>query len=127
MSSLTPLKTFSICSSSSVRSVMMSTRASRTCSRIHLASQTIVRLAKWIREHVKDARVLIITDRTELDEQIERVFKGVNEEIVRTKSGADLIAKLNDTNPWLLCSLIHKFGGKDGNDGYGDVSDYRED
>jgi type I restriction enzyme, R subunit len=26
-----------------------------------------------------DARVLIITDRTELDEQIEKVFKGVNE------------------------------------------------
>jgi type I restriction enzyme R subunit len=41
------------------------------------------------------------------------VFKGVNEEIVRSKSGADLIAKLNDTNPWLLCSLIHKFGGKE--------------
>jgi type I restriction enzyme R subunit len=62
-------------------------------------SLTMVWLAKWIREHVKDARVLVITDRTELDEQIEKVFKGVNEEIVRTKSGADLIAKLNDTNP----------------------------
>src|SRR6266699_516771 len=44
MSSLTPLNTFSICSSSSVRSVMIRTRASRTFSRIHLASQTIVRL-----------------------------------------------------------------------------------
>jgi hypothetical protein len=44
---------------------------------------------------VKDARVLIITDRTELDEQIEKVFKGVNEQIYRTKSGADLIAQLN--------------------------------
>ena len=31
-----------------------------------------------------DARVLIITDRTELDEQIEKVFKGVNEQIYRT-------------------------------------------
>ena len=44
MSSLTPLKTFSICSSSSVRSVIKSTRESVTCSRIHLASQTMVRL-----------------------------------------------------------------------------------
>ncbi len=69
---------------------------------------------------------MIITDRTELDEQIERVFKGVNEEIVRTKSGADLIAKLNDTNPWLLCSLIHKFGGKVEDDEYGDFSGYIE-
>ena len=73
----------------------------------------MVWLAKWIRENVKDARVLIITDRTELDEQIEKVFKGVNEEIYRTKSGADLIGTLNATKPWLICSLIHKFGGKE--------------
>jgi type I restriction enzyme R subunit len=90
-------------------------------------SLTMVWLTKWIRENVKDPRVLIITDRTELDEQIEKVFKGVNEEIVRTKSGADLIAKLNDTNPWLLCSLIHKFGGKDEGDDDGDVASYIED
>ncbi len=70
----------------------------------------MVWLAKWIRENVQDARVLIITDRTELDEQIEKVFKGVNEDIYRTKSGADLIDKLNNTEKWLLCSLIHKFG-----------------
>jgi type I restriction enzyme R subunit len=73
----------------------------------------MVWLAKWIRENVTDARVLIITDRTELDEQIEKVFKGVEEEIYRTKSGADLIAQLNAAEPWLLCSLIHKFGGKE--------------
>jgi type I restriction enzyme R subunit len=44
-------------------------------------SLTMVWLAKWVRENVKDARVLIITDRTELDQQIETVFKGVNEDI----------------------------------------------
>src|SRR5205807_5229310 len=32
-------------------------------------SLIMVWLAKWIREHVMNARVLIITDRTELDEQ----------------------------------------------------------
>ncbi len=79
-------------------------------------SLTMVWLTKWIREHCADARVLIITDRSELDEQIEKVFKGVYEEIHRTRSGADLIARLNDTTPWLLCSLIHKFGGKDEGD-----------
>jgi type I restriction enzyme R subunit len=76
-------------------------------------SLTMVWLARWIREHVQDARVLIITDRTELDEQIEKVFKGVNEDIYRTKSGQDLINKLNATTPWLFCSLIHKFAGKE--------------
>ena len=75
-------------------------------------SLTMVWLAKWIRENATDARVLIITDRTELDEQIEGVFKGVDEDIYRTSSGADLIAKLNDTTPWLLCSLVHKFGSR---------------
>jgi len=90
-------------------------------------SLTMVWLTKWIRENVKDARVLIITDRTELDGQIEGVFKGVNEDIYRTKSGADLIAQLNDTKPWLLCSLIHKFGGKDDDEGKdADVPGYVE-
>ena len=54
-------------------------------------SMIMVWLAKWIRENITDASVLIITDRTELDEQIEKVFKGVNEDIYRTNSGADLI------------------------------------
>jgi type I restriction enzyme R subunit len=76
-------------------------------------SLTMVWLAKWIRENVKDARVLIITDRTELDKQIEQVFKGVSEQIVRAQSGADLIAKLNAITPWLIASLIHKFMGKE--------------
>lgn len=73
-------------------------------------SLTMVWLAKWIRENVPDSRVLIVTDRTELDEQIEKVFGGVEEEIYRTRSGADLIHTLNITNPWLICSLVHKFG-----------------
>ena len=57
----------------------------------------MVWLAKWIREHQNDARVLLITDRTELDEQIEGVFSGVNETIYRTKSGADLLGTLNQS------------------------------
>ncbi|MHC5727525.1 MAG: type I restriction endonuclease subunit R, partial [Nostoc sp.] len=76
-------------------------------------SLTMVWLTKWIRENITDARVLIITDRDELDKQIESVFKGVNEAIYRTTSGKDLINKLNSTTTWLLCSLIHKFGKKD--------------
>lgn len=76
-------------------------------------SLTMVWLAKWIREHQQDARVLIITDRTELDQQIETVFGGVNEQIYRTSSGVDLISALNKHEPWLICSLVHKFRGSD--------------
>ncbi len=83
-------------------------------------SLIMVWLTKWIRENVENARVLIITDREELDEQIEKVYNGVSEKIYRTKSGKDLVNKLNDNAPWLLCSLVHKFGGKE----EGDVDAY---
>ena len=83
-------------------------------------SLTMVWLTKWIRENIPDSRVLIITDRDELDKQIEKVYKGVDEDIYRTKSGKDLIDKLNNTTPLLLCSLIHKFGGKDEDESYDD-------
>ncbi len=73
-------------------------------------SLTMIWLAKWIRENIDNSRVLIITDRNELDDQIERFFVGVDEDIYRTKSGKDLINKLNKSEPWLMCSLVHKFG-----------------
>ena len=76
-------------------------------------SLTMVWLAKWIREHVTDGRVLIITDRTELDEQIEKVFKSVSEDIYRTKSSTDLVRVLNAGDEWLIGSLIHKFGASE--------------
>jgi len=73
---------------------------------------TMVWLAKWILENHPDGRVLIVTDRKELDEQVERVFKGVNLDIYRTKSGADLVERLNTSTESLLCSLVHKFGDR---------------
>ena len=77
-------------------------------------SLTMVWLAKWIRELKDvDGRVLIVTDRTELDEQIEKVFKGVDEDIYRTKSGADLVQVLQGTDKSLICSLVHKFGSSE--------------
>ncbi|PIQ24502.1 restriction endonuclease subunit R [bacterium (Candidatus Blackallbacteria) CG18_big_fil_WC_8_21_14_2_50_49_26] len=89
-------------------------------------SLTMVWLAKWLRENVKDARVVVITDRTELDQQIETVFKGVDEDIYRTQSGADLISKLNATTPWLIASLIHKFVGKEDDEQVGDIAEFIE-
>lgn len=76
-------------------------------------SLTMVWLTKWIMENKNNARILVITDRDELDEQIEKVYKGVEEVIYRTKSGRDLLEKLNTSNPRLLCSLIHKFGKRE--------------
>jgi type I restriction enzyme R subunit len=75
-------------------------------------SLTMVWLAKWIREHMTDARVLVLTDRTELDEQIKGVFKGVDEDIHRATNCRDLVSQLNTKDKWLLCSLVHKFGAR---------------
>ena len=89
-------------------------------------SLTMVWLAKWIREHVTDSRVLVLTDREELDDQIEKVFFGVDEKIYRTTSCRDLVAQLNTKDKWLLCSLIHKFG-RVGARGETDIDAYLED
>lgn len=73
-------------------------------------SIVMVILAKWIVENNPNARVAVITDRDELDKQIERVFRDAGEEIKRTSSGRDLMSLLGQARPRLLCSLVHKFG-----------------
>ncbi|MDT7042671.1 type I restriction endonuclease subunit R [Candidatus Nitronereus thalassa] len=75
-------------------------------------SIVMVLLAKWILENNPNARVAILTDRDELDKQIERVFEQSGEAIKRTCSGRDLMHQLGQATPRLLCSLVHKFGKK---------------
>lgn len=84
-------------------------------------SLIMVWLAEWIHENIDNSRVVIITDREELDEQISDGFKDTGETIARAKSGAGLIGMLNDEAPWLLCTLIHKFGKKNV-EGKGDMA-----
>lgn len=76
-------------------------------------SLTMVWLSRWIKETFDNARVLIVTDRDELDEQIEtKVFgkEGSGDSIYRTKSCADLVEKVSSPTPRMMCSLVHKFG-----------------
>lgn len=75
-------------------------------------SIVMVLLARWILANNPNARVVVITDRDELDKQIEGVFGGVGESIKRTSSGRDLMQALGQPLPRLLCSLVHKFGIK---------------
>jgi type I restriction enzyme R subunit len=79
-------------------------------------SIVMVLLAKWILENNPNARVAIITDRDELDKQIEGVFTQIGEKIKRTTSGSDLMRQLGQATPRLLCSLVHKFGRRDVDD-----------
>ena len=87
---------------------------------------TMVWLSKWILANCKkeNPRVLIVTDRDELDEQIEKTYIGVDEKITRTKSCDDLLQKLNSYDDSLLCSLVHKFGRRGGEATESDYSKY---
>ncbi|MCU0974673.1 MAG: type I restriction endonuclease, partial [Burkholderiales bacterium] len=74
----------------------------------------MVLIAKWLLEHDADARILVVTDRDELDKQIEGVMKnagviGADSPSPRITSRAEFVQKLGATMPRLLCALIHKF------------------
>ncbi|WP_345795924.1 type I restriction endonuclease subunit R [Castellaniella sp. MT123] len=78
----------------------------------------MVLLAKWLLEHDPHARVLVVTDRDELDKQIEGVMRnagviGEGSAPPRITSRADFVQKLSATTPRLLCALIHKFDAVD--------------
>ena len=78
----------------------------------------MVLLAKWLLEHDPEGRILIITDRDELDKQIEGVIKnagvvGPDSPSPRITSRAEFVEKLGAATPRLLCALIHKFDAAD--------------
>lgn len=78
----------------------------------------MVLIAKWLMEHDPEARVLIITDRDELDKQISGVMRNAgviaaDAPSPRITSRADFVEKLGTPSPRLMCALIHKFDASD--------------
>ena len=74
----------------------------------------MVLIAKWLLEQDPEARILIVTDRDELDKQIVGVMRnaGVISEhssSPRITSRAELVEMLGNPTQRLLCALIHKF------------------
>jgi type I restriction enzyme R subunit len=74
----------------------------------------MVLIAKWLLEHDPEGRILVITDRDELDKQIERVMKnagiiGEESPSPRITTRAQFVQKLAAPNPRVLCALMHKF------------------
>ena len=74
----------------------------------------MVMLAKWLLENDAEARILVVTDRDELDRQIEGVMKnsgvgGIGLGASRVTSRASFVSALGSPNPRLICALIHKF------------------
>ncbi|MDR1888871.1 MAG: type I restriction endonuclease subunit R [Zoogloeaceae bacterium] len=78
----------------------------------------MVLLAKWLLEQNPHARVLLVTDRVELDRQIEGVIRdtgviGAEAPSPRITSRKELARQLGATAPRLLCALVHKFDPAD--------------
>lgn len=74
----------------------------------------MVLLAKWLLEHDPEGRILVVTDRDELDQQIVGVMRNagvVSEDAPspRITSRAQFIEHLGATTPRLMCALVHKF------------------
>jgi type I restriction enzyme, R subunit len=81
-------------------------------------SIVMVLVAKWLLEHDPDARILVVTDRDELDKQIEGVMKnagviGTDSPSPRITSRREFVEKLGVATQRLLCALVHKFDPSD--------------
>ncbi|GAA8497727.1 HsdR family type I site-specific deoxyribonuclease [Helicobacter pylori] len=76
-------------------------------------SLTMVWLTQWLRRNRKEARILIVTDRRELDAQIQAVFERIGEKIYRADSKKDLLSVLFENKEFLVGSLVHKFDDND--------------
>lgn len=61
-------------------------------------------------EEIPNARIVIVTDRIDLDEQIWKTFKQCGKEPVQAKTGAHLIELLRNPNVAVITTLLQKFG-----------------
>lgn len=79
-------------------------------------SLTMVALASYIQKNFSNPRVVVITDRKELDLQLAGTFVKGGNKLHHAESCSDLLDTLNKGDEWLICSLIHKFGAHKHND-----------
>lgn len=78
----------------------------------------MVLLAKWVLENDPEGRVIVVTDRDELDKQIAGVMMsagviGDTAASPRITSRREFVEKLGSDAPRLMCALIHKFDVSD--------------
>jgi len=71
-------------------------------------SLTMVMLAKSIIMAHPLARILIVTDRTDLDDQITKTFRATGQEPKRAATGEHLLSLIEQKTP-VVTTLIHKF------------------
>ncbi|SDX41502.1 type I restriction endonuclease subunit R [Paenibacillus sp. PDC88] len=74
-------------------------------------SLTMVMLAKYILSEMNECnpKVIIVTDRVELDKQIHKTFNHTRLKANRATSGSHLVELIDDNNSDIITTLVHKF------------------
>lgn len=71
-------------------------------------SLTMVMLTKLLKQTFINARIIVVTDRVDLDEQIHKTFENTDVKADKASSGNDLIEKLQ-SGISVITTLVHKF------------------
>lgn len=71
-------------------------------------SLTMVMLAKALALGLPEARIILVTDRTDLDKQIDDTFRATGQEPERARTGEHLI-ELIEARTAVITTLVHKF------------------
>lgn len=74
-------------------------------------SLTMVMLAKYILSELRgyNLKVIVVTDRVELDKQIHKTFSHTRLKANRATSGSHLVDLINDNHSDIVTTLVHKF------------------
>ena len=71
-------------------------------------SLTMVMLAKVIKRKIAGSKIIVVTDRKDLDKQIHETFNSSEVKAIKARSGKDLVRLLHSGKS-VITTLIHKF------------------
>src|SRR5690606_14386835 len=74
-------------------------------------SLTMVMLAQMLatNEHISNPKIVLVTDRVDLDDQISDTFKKCQIEVKQAKTGSHLGKLLKDSTDAVITTIINKF------------------
>ncbi len=74
-------------------------------------SLTMVMLAQLIAMHpdIKNPKIVLVTDRVDLDDQITETFKKCGKEVLNASTGENLISLLESNSDAIITTIINKF------------------
>lgn len=87
-------------------------------------SLTMVMLAKGIslEEEIRNPRIVLVTDRVDLDDQIYNTFRACGKEPVKAKTGKNLFELISENKESIITTTIHKFDSVIGKKDYKNLS-----